>query len=556
MSRIPKVVSWTSTEEYMTVAESLYSSDLTQRKRGVAIVKAWRAHSRIPVAIDATANLVEMAVADEEQQRGICINRLRHMYTMALVRFVNSIVDLEQKGMYAQSIATLASRIGMPVWFVELRHAGTHEHIPSLAVLRSACAQALHWLGDYYWKKQARSLPADTQIHIREALARYTAARSALKSVDVKKRGGSKQQESAQAEFDTAGAGLSQLASKLHSDAVRLYLVPVLIEPGFLIPEEKKLRAKFPDCRLSVGFTEEWSAVFNMFSDIWGRILFYEELISGIVAALTPTSSDLGMFEVSDNNLSTGHAATLVAWIRWILQHHYTPYITAATALATLDMNNDDEVDDENSNSNDDSDVPGPINIDDLLEGCLRNPSYYSRSVLKVVSEADPVLKQELKPFVDYMGKALSALVAIDSDAKSTAAKAPQSAISEKSLQEEEQIFRHRLESVFGSDSSRRVDRQAALDEETDDANADTDDMDVDNNSTDKYPTASSSHKKEATSQAADMVERTEMASDRWNYVPSSSWSMSPIGTLSDGSVPFLDWPAWLDEVPLQPVPM
>ncbi|KAJ1788438.1 hypothetical protein LPJ59_005539, partial [Coemansia sp. RSA 2399] len=67
MSRIPKVVPWASTAEYMDVAECLYSSELSQRKRGIAIVKAWRSRTRIPAAIEATANLAEMAIADAEQ---------------------------------------------------------------------------------------------------------------------------------------------------------------------------------------------------------------------------------------------------------------------------------------------------------------------------------------------------------------------------------------------------------------------------------------------------------------------------------------------------------
>jgi ribosomal biogenesis protein LAS1 len=42
--------------------------------------------------------------------------------------------------MYAQSIAHIAARIGLPLWFVELRHAATHEELPSLSVLREAAA--------------------------------------------------------------------------------------------------------------------------------------------------------------------------------------------------------------------------------------------------------------------------------------------------------------------------------------------------------------------------------------------------------------------------------
>ncbi|KAJ2853991.1 rRNA-processing protein las1 [Coemansia erecta] len=531
MSRIPKVVPWASTAEYMEVAESLYSSELLQRKRGIAIVKAWRSRTRIPAAIEATANLTEMAIADVEQAQCLPANQLRHMYTMALIRFVNSIVDLEQKGLYAQSLVALAARIGMPVWFVELRHAGTHEYIPSLPVLRSACAQALHWLSDYYWQKQTRTLPEDTQMHIRQAVARYIDARSVLGPdyTENPRGSGAAGQTPAQQEISAATADLSRLVSSLHSDAVRLHLVPVLIEPGFLVPEEKKLRAKFPDCRLAPEFVSRWEFMFSMFCDTWGRTLFYEGLVSGMVAALVPASSDLAIFEVGDNGLSTSHAATLVAWIRWILENNNNS-----------SHGGSDDASDQTSSSS--------INIDDILEDCLRSPGYYSRAVLKAISDVDPALKKELKPFVDYMGKALAALVAIDASYKAGKSK-EKPCIAEKDLQEEERVLRKRLESLFGrkASASGAAKGQKARNNESD-SNCITMDIDDDDIST-NTPSAGDSG-------AADMLiaHKTHpvIASDRWSLAPLSSWSMSPIGALSDGSVPSLEWPSWLDDLPLQ----
>lgn len=60
---------------------------------------------------------------------------------MAMVRFVNSVVDAQQNGMFAQSIASIARRVGLPTWFVDLRHAATHEDLPSLQVLEDAAAE-------------------------------------------------------------------------------------------------------------------------------------------------------------------------------------------------------------------------------------------------------------------------------------------------------------------------------------------------------------------------------------------------------------------------------
>ncbi|KAJ1843314.1 rRNA-processing protein las1, partial [Coemansia sp. RSA 2703] len=223
MSRQPRIVAWTSAEEYLSVAEYLYSTNINERKHGVAIVKAWRSRARIPVAIEATASLVEMTVADEES-KGVTTNHLRHLYSMAMIRFVNTIVDLEQKGTFAQSVVSLAGKIGMPAWFVELRHAATHEQLPSLSVLQSACQQALGWLSDYYWNKQTRSLPSDTQMHIRNALAAYLQAHDSPSQQGNRKP--NKKNTSEYAAMETTSAELTRLVENLHLDAVRELLIP------------------------------------------------------------------------------------------------------------------------------------------------------------------------------------------------------------------------------------------------------------------------------------------------------------------------------------------
>lgn len=48
-------------------------------------------------------------------------------------------MDPVQQGYYARSIGSIAHQLGLPQAFVELRHAATHENLPSLTVLRDAC---------------------------------------------------------------------------------------------------------------------------------------------------------------------------------------------------------------------------------------------------------------------------------------------------------------------------------------------------------------------------------------------------------------------------------
>lgn len=69
---------------------------------------------------------------------------LRHGYAAAIIRFVNGLVDPLQLGVYARSIASIAAQLGLPAWLVELRHAATHEDLPSLQLLREAARQVCY----------------------------------------------------------------------------------------------------------------------------------------------------------------------------------------------------------------------------------------------------------------------------------------------------------------------------------------------------------------------------------------------------------------------------
>lgn len=45
----------------------------------------------------------------------------------------------------------LARNLNLPASFVEIRHAATHEALPSLSVLRTVAIRALDWLWTNYW---------------------------------------------------------------------------------------------------------------------------------------------------------------------------------------------------------------------------------------------------------------------------------------------------------------------------------------------------------------------------------------------------------------------
>lgn len=77
------------------------------------------------------------------------------MYSMTIVRGVNGLVDPSQQGFFADSVMSLASKIGLPSWFVDLRHEATHAQLPSLNILRNAASSLLKWYEHNYWDKQS-----------------------------------------------------------------------------------------------------------------------------------------------------------------------------------------------------------------------------------------------------------------------------------------------------------------------------------------------------------------------------------------------------------------
>jgi ribosomal biogenesis protein LAS1 len=79
--------------------------------------------------------------------------------TLALIRFVNSLLDPIQKKDKSLPLSVLAVTAGLPTVFVEVRHWGTHEsNLPGMEVLRDMGIRALEWLWHNYWNKPEESV--------------------------------------------------------------------------------------------------------------------------------------------------------------------------------------------------------------------------------------------------------------------------------------------------------------------------------------------------------------------------------------------------------------
>ncbi|KAG8939226.1 rRNA-processing protein las1, partial [Tulasnella sp. 408] len=134
------------------------SSTLESKRKAANRLAAWKFNTAIPHALEITLSLLTVILEDEE----IAANSdpspssskttftafgsrsslaLRQAYALAIVRLVNSLVDPLQQGVFARPIAAIAAQIGLPAWFVELRHQATHEDLPSLLVLQEAARE-------------------------------------------------------------------------------------------------------------------------------------------------------------------------------------------------------------------------------------------------------------------------------------------------------------------------------------------------------------------------------------------------------------------------------
>ena len=159
-----RLAPWASVAEWRAVCDALAPVTTTSSSRedseavarALSTVRAWRARGRAPLAIEATAALLETMSRDRDA-RGGHLETMRAAYAMTLTRLVNGVVDPAQKGRYAAPVATLARKAGLARELVDLRHEATHDAMPGLGALRRGARRALAWCRRWYWDEQRRA---------------------------------------------------------------------------------------------------------------------------------------------------------------------------------------------------------------------------------------------------------------------------------------------------------------------------------------------------------------------------------------------------------------
>ncbi|KAI9019464.1 Las1-like-domain-containing protein [Phycomyces nitens] len=474
MRPIPRIVPWTSFNEFEQVYKWLYED--TEKapelvELGIERVRAWSSRGQVPRAVESTVAFAQVRLRDRNGLGGHWLSQheLRLMYSMAFIRFVNGMVDPAQTGTFAVSITTIAERLGLPQWFVEIRHAGTHEHLPSLAVLRDGCNQALGWIHEFYWDITLKpdtttELSPEVMNTIKALLNNYKETRKAfLKEL----------KSNARPDKNSMLNSLNKIMHKMTPDMAKQGVVSLLIGIGGMVPAGKKKRASIENMSISEDLIKLWKPLIQELSSHFSG--FETELISAIIKRLDVNSDfvlnekliypsyDYGESAPTEDALKTpSYLLTLTCWLRYFI---------------------------EDSAKKSDCIFEGNV-IDDIVEGCLRKPNYYTRSVLQAATTVDPELATSLKPFINYIDRMLRA-----SNKKST--EDTDSVMEDEAMQNELAILSEQLQLVYGKTKSVETVVEPTINDTT----------------------------------------------SPWAMYDASAWKSCPIGCLPDGKLPCLDLP-------------
>ncbi|KAG7857630.1 hypothetical protein KL939_003518 [Ogataea angusta] len=162
MYRHPQITPYKSFYEFEQLKKWFYSADRKLRARAVQKVAAYATKGSLPHSLESTSLLTSSALLDEQlSSSGADPMPIRLSYAMSLIKFCNGLLDPIQKSTYAMSLNKLAEILQLPTYFVEIRHAGTHEMLPSLELLRFSAQSALEWLETNYWNEICESTSSE-----------------------------------------------------------------------------------------------------------------------------------------------------------------------------------------------------------------------------------------------------------------------------------------------------------------------------------------------------------------------------------------------------------
>jgi ribosomal biogenesis protein LAS1 len=181
------------------------SGNHEHKKIAIGKVRSYLTKGSIPHSIEMTALLTEAILHDEiktgiklfkyeknfpiihsNNQNGSDLS-IRMQYSMSIIKFVNGLLDPFQQSLYNISLHKLAIELNLPNYFVESRHASTHERLPSLQMLRLITQRALNWLKIQYWEEALSQYKSRNLLTISDKDWKYS-IENAKKKLEIRNK--------------------------------------------------------------------------------------------------------------------------------------------------------------------------------------------------------------------------------------------------------------------------------------------------------------------------------------------------------------------------------
>ncbi|KAI9271508.1 Las1-like-domain-containing protein [Phascolomyces articulosus] len=375
-------VPWKDHDELVQVHDWLYSDSRSDMQKGVNRILAWKARQYIPTAIESTLQFIQLRLRDCEKL-SFSGEELRLTYSMAIVRLVNGSIDPMQNKARPLPVSVMAERINMPGWFVEIRHDATHGYLPSLALLQDAASQALAWIQETFWVPALRTnrkpvMDKGKLQDIEKALEYYRKQCMAAQLKNPKKKN--------EAPSRIRDNTMKRLVQIISPDDILEGLVPVLLDKGFLIPRDKSKRAVFEDNNISNQLIYLWAPLLEALSEKFDD--FGISLMSAMLKRLDShdgfVMNDKFDYLLSEDSYGSSQEdiSQRTYWFKYIINHDFAK----------------------------EEAIFADVDLDDIVEGCLRSPNYFTRIVLQAVAEIElDDISHSLKPIIDAIGRNLSA---------------------------------------------------------------------------------------------------------------------------------------------------
>ncbi|KAG6891085.1 hypothetical protein C0995_014175 [Termitomyces sp. Mi166 len=339
--RLPRRVPWASVSELEQICTWIYTdeNDIGAKIFAVNRLSAWKAITCLPHALESALSILVVIAQDNTCPSSTSSLSIRQSYSTAIIRLVNGLVDPLQLGAYARSIASIANQLGLPPWLVELRHAATHEDLPSLDLLRDAARESMSWLLHNYFlptinpttlpenRSTLRSLePALKQykrllkITLRDASLRTrykTDILSVLKDIErwiaeAQVAGNVAAREIGwETTISEVLSGSNQVDPKERWALERL--CDALLERGALVPLSRKKRDFPQDTFLPPKFSVQlWTPLLQHLQSFHSG--FYPTLAGRIISTLLPESENS-----DDVQRDSSYDICIARWAKWIV---------------------------------------------------------------------------------------------------------------------------------------------------------------------------------------------------------------------------------------------